>query len=466
MERQKNGLTVFQKLAYGSGDLGGALAGTLISVLFAVFLTDVVELPPAWVAVIVFIGRTWDYVNDPIIGFLSNNTRSRWGSYRPWLLFGAIPFGLTFALLWWIPPFRAKEALFAYFAVIYFLQEGAFTAVLIPYGALTPRLTTDYDERTSLTSYRMVFSIVGSMVASVVPLMITEDVAPQNGARVLTVGIVMAIIATVPFLITFFGTKERVSTSERQEKLGILESLRAVGRNKPFLYAAMIYLFAITAFEITSMMIIYYFKYIMRIAGAENFFLSQEFYLGLFFVVAVVTIPIWNSLTKRLDKTKVFNIAMGLFIAVRLATMFCTASTPLWLFGLLIALNGFAFAAGQTMPWAIVPDTIEYDELKTGKRHEGVFYSLLSTFRGVAVSLAIPAALLLLDASGYMPNQTAQPPGADLMIRLLFGLSPLVLIGPAMLLAWKYPLNRARFDQIKLELTQRRADSELNGDGV
>ena len=124
MERQKNGLTVFQKLAYGSGDLGGALAGTLISVLFAVFLTDVVELPPAWVALIVFIGRTWDYVNDPIIGFLSNNTRSRWGSYRPWLLFGAIPFGLTSALLWWIPQSMSKEALFVYFAVIYFLQEG------------------------------------------------------------------------------------------------------------------------------------------------------------------------------------------------------------------------------------------------------------------------------------------------------------------------------------------------------
>lgn len=463
MERQKNGLTIWQKLAYGCGDLGGALAGTLISVLFAVFLTDVVELPAAWVAVIVFIGRTWDYVNDPIIGFLSNNTRSRWGSYRPWLLFGAIPFGLMFALLWWIPPFSSKEALFVYFAAVYFLQEGTFTAVLIPYGALTPRLTTDYDERTSLTSYRMVFSIVGSMVASVVPLMIIGDIVPQNVNRVLIVGIAMAVIATVPFLVTFLGTKERVTVDEQQEKLNIIESLKAVGKNKPFLYATMIYLFAITAFEITSMMIIYYFKYIMQIAGSENFFLSQEFYLGLFFVVAVVTIPFWNALARRLDKTKVFNIAMALFIAVRLVTMFCNASTPLWLLGIIIALNGFAFAAGQTMPWAIVPDTIEYDELKTGKRHEGVFYSLLSTFRGIAVSLAIPAALLMLDASGYIPNQAVQPAGADLMIRLLFGLSPLILIGPAMLLAWKYPLNRARFDQIKRELTHRQATPDVDG---
>ena len=225
----------------------------------------------------------------------------------------------------------------------------------------------------------------------------------------------------------------------------------------------MIYLFAITAFEITSMMIIYYFKYVVQIAGSDNFFHSQEFYLGLFFVAAVVTIPLWNALARKLDKTKVFNIAMALFIGVRLVTMFCSASTPLWFLGVIIALNGIAFAAGQTMPWAIVPDTIEYDELKTGKRHEGVFYSLLSTFRGIAVSLAIPAALLMLDVSGYIPNQVVQPAGADLMIRLLFGLSPLVLIGPAMLIAWKYPLNRARFEQINQELTMQR--SARVGDG-
>jgi GPH family glycoside/pentoside/hexuronide:cation symporter len=454
---KKTGLSVWQKLAYGSGDLGGALATALISVLFAVYLTDVVELPLAWASAIIFIGRTWDYVNDPIIGLLSNNTRTRWGSYRPWILFASIPFGITFALMWWIPPLAGKEALFAYFAAIYFIQEGFYTAVTIPYGALTPRLTTDYDERTSLTSYRMVFSIVGSMAATVLPLMIIGKVIPENTERVLLVGIVMAALATAPQFITFFGTKERVATSEKPEKLGIIESFKAVAGNKPFLYAALIYLFAITAFEVTSTMIIYYFKYIMRIEE------GVEIFLGVFFVVAVVTIPFWNYLTKRLDKTKVFNIAMALFIGVRLFTIFFDASTPLWLLYAIIALNGFAFAAGQTLPWAIVPDSIEYDELKTGKRHEGVFYSLMSTFRGIAVSLAIPAVLLLMDASGYIANQAVQSHSADIMIRLLFGLSPLVLIGPAMLFAWKYPLNRQRFEEIKRELAQRQAVKETDG---
>jgi GPH family glycoside/pentoside/hexuronide:cation symporter len=457
MTQGKKGLSLFEKLAYGCGDLGGALTGTLISVLFAVYLTDIVELPATWAAAIIFIGRTWDYVNDPIIGFLSNNTRTRWGSYRPWLLFGAIPFGVTFALLWWIPPLNSKDALFVYFAVVYFIQEGAFTAVNIPYNALTPRLTSDYDERTSLTSYRMVFSIVGSMLASVVPLLMIGEVIPKNINRVFMVGIVMAAIAMLPQFITFFGTKERVNVIEQKSRLGIVESLKAVGKNKPFLYAAMIYLFAITAFEVTSTMIIYYFKYIMQIAD------GVEIFLGVFFIVAVFAIPFWNHLTRRLDKTKVFNIAMALFIVVRIITMFFNASTPIALLYAIIALNGFAFAAGQTLPWAIVPDSIEYDELKTGKRHEGVFYSLLSTFRGIAVSLAIPAVLLLLDVSGYIANQQVQPAGADTMIRLLFGLSPLVLIGPAMLLAWKYPLNRARFEEIKKELEQRKAGHSTDG---
>ena len=446
---EKKGLSVFSKLAYGSGDLGGALASTLLSVLFAVYLTDVVELPAAWVAVIIFIGRTWDYVNDPVVGFLANNTHTRWGSYRPWIGFAAVPFGVTFALLWWIPPFLGKEGLFAYFAIMYFVQEGFYTAVTIPYGALTPRLTSDYDERTSLTSYRMVFSIVGSMIASVVPLMIIGEVIPKNIDRVTTVGIVMALVATLPQFLTFFGTKESVAAEKQQGRLGLVESLKATVKNKPFMFAAFIYLLAITTFEITSVMIIYFFKYIMRITE------GVEIFLGVFFVVAVLTIPFWNYLAKRLDKTKAFIIAMVLFVLVRIGIMFFDSNTPLVLVYIMIALNGFAFAAGQTLPWAIVPDSIEYDELKTGKRHEGVFYSLLSAFRGIAVSLAIPAVLLLMDVSGYVANQPAQPAGAELMIRLIFGISPLLFLGGAILLAWKYPLNRERFEQVKKELAER-----------
>ena len=119
-------------------------------------------LKPAIAGIAILVGRTWDYINDPLIGHLSDRTRSRWGRRRPFLLFGAIPFGLAFMLMWYRPPFESQIALAAYFSFAYVIFDAATTFVYMPYFSLTPELTDDYDERTSLTSYRMLFSIIGS----------------------------------------------------------------------------------------------------------------------------------------------------------------------------------------------------------------------------------------------------------------------------------------------------------------
>ncbi|HWT77836.1 MAG TPA: MFS transporter, partial [Candidatus Methylomirabilis sp.] len=152
------------KLMYGSGDFGFACTDAMLGLLIAIYLTDVVGLRPEYAGLAIFLGRTWDYVNDPIFGYISDRTRTRWGRRRPYLLFGALPFALAFSLLWWHPPIPSQIGLAVYYAVAYALYDTAATLVYMPYYALTPELTNDYDQRTSLTTFRMIFSILGSMV--------------------------------------------------------------------------------------------------------------------------------------------------------------------------------------------------------------------------------------------------------------------------------------------------------------
>lgn len=443
-------LSLKTKLAYGIGDTGSALTGAMISVISAVFLTDVVGLRPAYVALIVFIGRTWEYVTDPVVGYLANQTRTRWGTYRPYLLFGAIPFGIAFALLWWIPPFSSTLGLSVYYTVVYFFYVAMMNVVCIPYMALTPRLTSDYDERTSLTSFRMVFSLTGSMIAFVVPLAIIGDIVPENSQLILIVGLVMAVISTVPYLITFAGTKETIAPSpEAKEKFTIRESISAAATNKPFIMAVLLYLLTITAFEVTSVMTFYFFKYSL---GVKE---STDIFLGIMFISAVFSIPLWNFASAKLDKTRAFIIGIGATILLRIVIAILQPGTPVVLLYLLMVLGGVAFAAGQTLPWAIIPDTIEYDEYLTGQRHEGIFYSFMQLARGIAVSLAIPGVLLLLDLSGYSGNALIQPEAADRMIRILFGGVPALLFALAIVAALLYPLNREKFQTIKDALEKK-----------
>jgi GPH family glycoside/pentoside/hexuronide:cation symporter len=193
------------KLIYGSGDTGFSLTTTIVAAYFAVFLTDVVGMAPAVAAAAIFIGRSWDYVNDPLIGYISDRTRSRWGRRRPFLLFGALPFALAFTLMWWKPPFHGF-GLAAWYAGAYLLFDTAATFVYMPYFALTPELTSDYDERTSLTSYRMFFSILGSLAAFTVPLAIIGAFRPENSSKILLNGAIFGLIAAIPLLLVFFGS--------------------------------------------------------------------------------------------------------------------------------------------------------------------------------------------------------------------------------------------------------------------
>jgi len=447
-------LTLKTKLSYGSGDFGFAMTTSMLALVFAIFLTDVVGISPTLAAMAIFIGRTWDYISDPIAGYITDRTRTRWGKRRPYLLFGAIPFGLAFAMMWWIPPIATEMGLAVYYSVMYFLFDTVLTFTVMPYFALTPELADDYDGRTSLTSYRMVFSLIGSMIAFVLPMMIIGEMHPDNTRTIMLVGAGMGLAACLPFFVVFAGTREKTEHVEK-ENSSLREALKAAVSNKPYICSIIIYLCTITGFDIMQATLIFFLKYQMKMESVAD----QVF--ATLFVVALFAIPLWNYLARKLDKLKAYIMGMIFMAIMMILFTMMGSTTPVWFVFLVTGLAGIGLSAAQTLPWAIIPDSIEYDEYLTGKRHEGMFYSMTTLFRKIASSLAVPSVLLILGATGYVPNAETQPENSIRAIRLFTGVVPALLFFIGILAALKNPLTRDKFHEIQEVLKKRRSGAAV-----
>jgi GPH family glycoside/pentoside/hexuronide:cation symporter len=446
-------LPAWRKWMYGSGDLGFSITSTIIGFYFLFFLTDVVGVNIKIAGLAIFIGRTWDYINDPLFGYISDRTRSRWGRRRPFLLFGPIPFAIFFTLMWWKPPFQGDFALVFYYTVIYILYDASATMIYMPYFALTPELTSDYDERTSLTSVRAFFSLLGSLVAFTIPLMIVGNLSPENTNNVLIMGLVFGIASAIPLWFVFFGSQERPEFMH-QKQPGLLESIRASIHNRPFLFSAAIYLFTWVSIDILQASILYF---IIHVVNQEN---NNMIIMASIFVIAMIALPLWTWVSHRLNKRIAYIIGVAFLAAVLLVLVTLTPATPIYFIVFLCILAGIGVSAAHVMPWAIIPDAIEYDELKTGERHEGMFYSFISLSQKIASSFAILMVSQVLGATGYIQNSTQQPASAVLGIRIVIGPLPAFMLCIGILFAVLYPLGRERYTQIAQELEQRRAGTK------
>ncbi|MCE9645794.1 MAG: glycoside-pentoside-hexuronide (GPH):cation symporter [Chloroflexi bacterium] len=443
---------------YGSGDLGFSLTNTILSVYFALFLTDVVGVKPYIAAIAIFVGSTWDYVNDPIVGYISDRTRSRWGRRRPFLLFGALPFAATFVLLWWRPPFESAVALGIYYAVVFALYDTAATFVYMPYFALTPELSGDYDERTGLTSTRMFFSILGSLIAFTLPLWVVDGFHPEHASRVLMMGAIFGLASALPLFLVFLNTRERPEFMNREQTLGVKESIKATWQNRPFVFGLVMFLFNGVTMSIIQVILLYYVKYVVQRESQSDMIMAT------IFVVAMIALPLWVWISSRLNKRWAYISGISFLAVVLLILSTLTPGTSFVFIMILCVLAGIGVSAMHVMPWAILPDAIEYGEWKTGERQEGMFYSLITLAQKVASSIAVPAALLVLQATGYVPNSTTQPASAIAGIRLVAGLIPAFTISMGILFTLLYPLGREDFKNITRELEARRivkkADAE------
>lgn len=452
-ENLREKLPTKTKILYGAGDFGFSLTDTTIGVLYAIFLTDVIGIRAGNAAWVFLVGRIWDFVNDPVMGYISDRTRSRWGRRRPYLLFGFIPFAIAFTLLWIKPPFAGDTALVAYYAFAYILYDAAATAVYMPYFALTPELTLDYDERTKLTSYRMFFSIFAGLIGFTVPLAVIERMRPENADRVLMIGAIFGLASALPLLLTFFGTRERPEFQQQStQPLG--ESLKAAFKNRPFIFAMFIFLFTWAAVNLVQSMMLYFLKYRMNLED------ESDLIMGTVFVTALLTLPLWEWASRHTDKRKAYIGGMVFLSTVLTILAFLSPSAELAFVLLLAFLAGIGVAGVHVLPWSMIPDAVEWDEYETGSRHEGMFYSLVTLLRKVASAIALPSMLWILEASGFVSNSPTQSESAIKAIIGLTGPGPAFFMFLGIIFALFYPLSRERHTHIRRELEARRSTSK------
>ena len=459
------------KLLYGAGDFGFSLTTTVIGVLYAIFLTDVIGIPARYAAGVFLIGRIWDFVNDPLMGFISDRTRSRWGRRRPFLLFGFIPFAAAYALIWidytdWSIFATVEQAIagrisggpeaafgitaLIFFAGSYIIYETMATLVYMPYFALTPELTLDYDERTDLTTYRMFFSIFAGLIGFVVPFILIDSTTPESASSVLMIGIAFGIASALPLLLTFFGTRERAEFS-RQEQIGLLPSLKAAFGNRIFIFTMFIFLFSWAALNLVQSMLLYFVKY--RLDMEPQF----DLIAGTVFVTAMLTLPIWEWLSRKFDKRRAYIFGMVFLSVVLTVLAFINPGAGTTVIMALAFLAGIGVAAVHVLPWSMIPDAVEVDELETGNRHEGMYYSLVTLLRKIATAIALPSMLWILDASGFVSNAPTQTPEATRAIIGLTGPGPALFMFAGILFAVFYPLSRTEHAEIRQKLTEKRA---------
>jgi len=448
----KEKLPLLTKLIYGAGDLGFSMNNSLITAFFSVFMVTVVGMPPGLVAIIFIVGRSWDFINDPIIGHLSDRTRTRWGRRRPFLLFGAIPFGLSFILLW-LSPNLSQTGLVIYYSVAYIIYELLATTVYMPYFALTPELTDDYDERTKLTSFRMMFNIIGSLTAYVLPLLIIGNdwtLATKQGVTIMAM--VAAVIAATPILGVFFGTREK---KEYQTEVPpkFLPSLKAAFKNRPFVFGALIYLFTWMTIIVVESNLQFFIIYILERPSQSMIIMVS------IFVTAIFALPIWNWVSKNWNKRYAYIGGVAFWAIVMIVLIFMTPETPFWLILILCIMAGIGVSAAQVLPWAIIPDAIEWEEWHTGERNEGMIYSLITLLGKVGMAIAQPLGLLILQLSRFQEGQGVVQPASALMgIRLVIGILPALLLFSGIMMAVFYPLTRKQHHEIVKGLRLRREE--------
>jgi glycoside/pentoside/hexuronide:cation symporter, GPH family len=464
----KDKVPVAVKIGYGSGDFAMSLAFNLPAFYLIYYFTDVFGIGATAAGVIIFSSKIWDSIVSPTMGYISDHTNTRWGSKRPYILLGALPAGISIALLFATPNIASENLRIAYGLTVFFLVCTTMTIMAVPYGALTANMTSDSKERTMISAYRMAFAVVGTLVGAgaTIPLVkafgsiylekyysITESFAATTEKTInilgfRSVGILYGIILSTIVLISFFSVKERLVNGTQEGDLpSIRDNIRLILKNKPFLFLSGGVLMHQIAMNMMSGVVVYFFKYNLN---AES---MVPWAFLIIMGVGGVMLPLYIYISNKKSKKFAYNLGTGI-----VATM----AFPIFFFGdinatitlLMFIIIGFGISTVFLLPWAMIPDTIEYSEWKTGLRREGIHYG----FFQFAFKLSVAISGLFIGAvlwfSGYVPNQP-QSPEALLGIKVLLTVFPLFFSIIGIILISKFPIDANMHEKMLADIEKR-----------
>jgi sugar (glycoside-pentoside-hexuronide) transporter len=435
-------LTVAQRLGYGVGDLGINLYFISAMTYLLYFYTDVFGLSAAAAGGVFLVARIVDAVTDPMMGAIAERTKSRWGRLRPHIRYGALPLGLISILVFTTPDLGdTGKLLWAY--TTYILFGIAYTVVSIPYSALTASITADHHERTLLSTTRMAFAFAGGYVISVgmLPLVGLFETQEEGFRSAL---ILFAIVATGMLWLTVAKTEERVIPPATQ-KLAFADSFKAVFANPPLLVVIVLFTCGMLSFTIRQTVTLYYFKY--------N--LGREDLIALFFGITMPIMFVGLLAVPKLSGWfgKAGGIVVGAIVTMvgSVGLYFTPYSAIEWVFvwGCVVALGGTPIAV---LGWAMIPDTVEYAQWRTGLRADGAIFAFASFFQKLAKALGGAGVAGVLWLVAYVPNGE-QSEASLRAIHAMMTLVPAAIMVVMIIAARAYRLDKATHEQIVAELS-------------
>lgn len=444
MTQNNNKLSLGVKMGFGVGDLGGNLFFTAMGFWSLFYLTDVVGIPAAAAGFAILIGKIWDAVTDPLMGFISDRTRTRFGRRRPYLLFGSIP---LFLAMWWFfsaPRFSSASAGVVWAALVLCFLNTAYTVVNIPYGSLTPELTKDYGERNSLNGFRFSFAVIGTILGAAIVLPIVGIAGNDTRLGFSYVGFVFGILMALSMLITFFSVRERDHSHDAPLTERFFETFAHVFKNRAYVRLLIVYACNLTGITFVQTILVYYFKYLYNNEGMTTIAMIC------LLVTAMVCIPISVLIAKKTGKKRLYQIALGI-ISLGCILIFLFGHV----FGMTYTLIVMVFAGigigfAYVPPFSMLPDVIEVEAVRTGNRKEGAYYGMWTFVSKLGIALAPALVGMVLSFSGFTPDE-AQSPSTLLAIRILIGPIPVAVLIAGIVIIDRYPLDEVTYKRIIAE---------------
>jgi len=442
-------------VSYGLGDIYGGGSFMIVGLLFMFYLTEVVGLSPALAGLVFGIGKVWDAVTDPLMGYISDNTRSRFGRRRMYFLAGIVPIAISFILLWIPVRTHTQAGLFLYYSFAYIIFATVFTMVMIPYSALAAELSGDYKVRNRLSGARLFFSGFSSLLAATVPKIIIDSTKGSPTAGYLAMSIVFGLFFALPWIFVFFGTWENPRIAGASISRNFMKEFLSIFSNRSFRIHILMYVFAYSAMDLLMALFTYYLTYYLRRPGIYSVA------MGSLMVVQLAMIFVYVKVANSKGKRFAYILGLSIWLVGLYATAFLAPTTPLLLIALICAMIGLGTSAAVYIPYAILPNVIDVDELMTGNQRSGVYSGAMTLTRKlVQGAIVMPLIGLFLQLVGFQSNQVQTQEVLNKFLVFFLG-GPTILIAAGILAATRFELSPKNSEVLAQELVRLRAGESM-----
>ena len=442
-------LTNRVRAGYGIGDYAICLYWSGIGLYLLYFYTDVVGISPILAGWIYALGIGWDAITDPFMGYLAERTKTKMGSYRPFIYYGSIPLALSFVLLFWVPPFEGT-VLFLFLILVNLIHRSCFTIVSVPYSSLTARITNDSNERTKLTTARMISASFGTLSMSALAFPLIAYFGGANEAfGFLWLAIISGLIAIALLSVTVYSVSEKVDEIVTSNLPNFVSITKTVATNYPFWIVFGCILILGSTGVMFNKNLIYFVKYGLELHE------YQGLILGVSSGASFLSLPFWAYLALKIGKRETWLISMTIaFIGLLLFFYYPIASLNELL--ILLALIGVGNGAGGVLFWSMLPDTVEYGEWKSGIRTESSLYGFMTFAQKSSIAVAALILGFLLSGIGFEPNQIQSEETISGM-KFMMSWIPICGIIISLVLMYFYPISTKFHGELLQRIKERNA---------